>query len=176
MHAAPVDVVGLTTRCCALTPRVAAARIWTRLRAAIGKRSACMAAVAVILMAGATGVNAGADRSETHTRSFPDGVEQPLPRTGTPERLTAALAPATQYGAIESELDDEHVVSRTTTIEGVVDTIHGLALIDAPDETDEYDFRGHPLRAPPRGASQVFYGVWPAAVIAAVLLYRRRGS
>ena len=80
------------------------------------------------------------------------------------------------YGEIEYDLDDEHAVNYKVTSEGVLDTIYGLAGIDAPDETDEYDFRGHPLRAPPTGAPSVFYIIWPAATVAAILLFRRRGT
>jgi hypothetical protein len=80
------------------------------------------------------------------------------------------------YGEIEYELEDEHAVNYKTSADGVLDTIYDLARIDAPDETDEYDFRGHPLRAPPSGAPSVFYAIWPAATVAAVLLHRRRGT
>jgi hypothetical protein len=35
-------------------------------------------------------------------------------------------------------------------------------------------FRGHPLAAPPRGAAAVFYGIWPALVVAGAFIYYRR--
>lgn len=80
------------------------------------------------------------------------------------------------YGEIEYDLGDEHSVNRKTTTGGVLDTIYSMAGLDAPDEFNNYDFRGHPLRAPPDGASMVFYVLSPLAVIAAALLYRRRGT
>jgi hypothetical protein len=80
------------------------------------------------------------------------------------------------YGEIEYELANAHAANYQTNTSGVLRTIYDLAGIEAPGETDEYDFRGHPLRAPPTGASQVFYIFWPAVVIAAALLHRRRGS
>jgi MYXO-CTERM domain-containing protein len=34
-------------------------------------------------------------------------------------------------------------------------------------------FRGHPLAVPPTGAPIIFYGLWPALVVAAAFLVRR---
>ena len=42
-----------------------------------------------------------------------------------------------------------------------------------PVETSEI-FRGHPLAVPPTRAGAVFYGIWPAMVIAAGVFVRRR--
>jgi hypothetical protein len=64
-------------------------------------------------------------------------------------------------------------MSRNTTAEGVVETIYALAGIAPPAETESV-FRGHPLAVPPKGAAVVFYGVWPAVVIAAGILVRKR--
>ncbi len=80
------------------------------------------------------------------------------------------------YGEVWYQLDDgAPFMSRKTTVEGVLDTIYGLAGLEAPAETSEI-FTGHPLAVPPRRAAAVFYGVWPAAVIAAGLFHRRRHS
>ena len=35
-------------------------------------------------------------------------------------------------------------------------------------------FRGHPLAVPPRRAAAVFYGIWPASIVAAGVFHWRR--
>jgi len=80
---------------------------------------------------------------------------------------------APHYGEIWYDLHGKRTMSRTTTAEGVLETIYELAGVPAPVETDE-PFRGHPLATPPRGAAPVFYLVWPALVFAAALIVRRR--
>ena len=82
---------------------------------------------------------------------------------------------APHYGEIWYDLHGKRTMSRTTTAEGVLETIYELAGVPAPVETDE-PFRGHPLATPPRGAAPVFYLVWPALVFAAALIVRRRRS
>ena len=81
---------------------------------------------------------------------------------------------APHYGEIWYDLDGKRAMSRTTTAEGVLETIYGLAGIAPPTESDEEMFRGHPLAVPPAGAAAVFYGMWPALVAAGGLLLRRR--
>ena len=61
-----------------------------------------------------------------------------------------------------------------TTAEGVLETIYSMAGVTPPTESDEGIFRGHPLAVPPKGAATVFYGIWPALVVAGGLLVRRR--
>ena len=80
---------------------------------------------------------------------------------------------APHYGEIWYDLHGKRTMSRTTTAEGVLETIYELAGVSAPVETDE-PFRGHPLATPPEGAAPVFYLVWPALVLAAALIVRRR--
>ena len=41
-------------------------------------------------------------------------------------------------------------------------------------DISETAFRGHPLAAPPRGAAAIFYGIWPALVVAGAFIYYRR--
>ena len=60
-----------------------------------------------------------------------------------------------------------------TTAEGVLETIYSLAGIVPPGEESEAAFRGHPLAVPPTGAAAVFYGIWPATMIAGALALRR---
>ncbi len=79
------------------------------------------------------------------------------------------------YGEIRYALNGRTATSRATTVEGVLETIYTLAGI-APVTDEEDGFRGHPLAAEPRGAGLVFYGAWPASVLAAVLARSRRQS
>ena len=65
-------------------------------------------------------------------------------------------------------------MSRSTTAEGVLETIYQLAGMAVPDEAGDDIFRGHPLAVPPRRAAAVFYGIWPALVIAAGVFQWRR--
>ena len=58
-------------------------------------------------------------------------------------------------------------MSRTTTAEGVLEAIYSLAGVTPPVEDDDDIFRGHPLAVPPQRRGAVFYGVWPALVVAA---------
>jgi ABC-2 type transport system permease protein len=78
------------------------------------------------------------------------------------------------YGEIRYELGGRQVVSRDTTVDGVLETIYSLAGVVPPAGREDEIFRGHPLPVPPRGAAAAFYGVWPAAVVAGALLARRR--
>jgi hypothetical protein len=57
----------------------------------------------------------------------------------------------------------------------VLDSIYGLAGLEPPADSSEI-FAGHPLAVPPRRAGAVFYGIWPALVLAAGLAYRRRSA
>jgi hypothetical protein len=78
------------------------------------------------------------------------------------------------YGEIHYYLDGRSATSRTTTAEGVLETIYSLARIAPPKEEDEAVFRGHPLAATAYGAPTLFYGVWPAIVLVSAYFVRRR--
>jgi ABC-2 type transport system permease protein len=78
------------------------------------------------------------------------------------------------YGEIWYELGSRRTMSRLTTAEGVLETIYSLTGIAQPDEDDSTIFRGHPLAVPPRGAAAVFYGIWPALVVAGAFIHHRR--
>jgi hypothetical protein len=80
------------------------------------------------------------------------------------------------YGEVWYDLDGKRAMSRATTAEGVLEAIYSVAGIAPPTESDEGVFRGHPLAVPPKGAAVVFYGVWPALVVAGALFIRRRKS
>jgi len=81
---------------------------------------------------------------------------------------------ADKYGEIWYEMNGRKIVSRTTTAEGVLDSVLTLGGITTPPESDQDVFRGHPLAARPRGAAVVFYGVWPLVVAAMAFIVRRR--
>jgi hypothetical protein len=78
------------------------------------------------------------------------------------------------YGELWYDLGGRKQTSRVTTPEGVLETIYALAGIAPPESTE--DFRGHPLAVPPHGAAFIFYGVWPALVLAASFFLQRRHS
>jgi hypothetical protein len=84
------------------------------------------------------------------------------------------------YGEIHYRLGSRETVSRSTTVEGVLDALYALSGQTPTDsfEDDERDpqFRGHPLARRPTGAELVFYGAWPAITLLAALRRRRRGS
>jgi hypothetical protein len=78
------------------------------------------------------------------------------------------------YGEIWYELGGRREMNRVTTSEAVLETIYALAGVKPPVATDQAEFRGHPLAVPPTGAALVFYGIWPALVVAGALLVRRQ--
>jgi hypothetical protein len=78
------------------------------------------------------------------------------------------------YGEVWYQLDGGRpLMSRRTTVDGVLDAIYGLAGLEAPADTGDI-FTGHPLAVPPKRAAAVFYGIWPATLLAAGLLHRRK--
>jgi hypothetical protein len=78
------------------------------------------------------------------------------------------------YGEISYNLNGRKAANRMTTAEGVLETIYSLAGI-SPPENDQNVFSGHPLAVAPKGASLIFYAIWPALVLAAAFfqLWRR---
>jgi hypothetical protein len=78
------------------------------------------------------------------------------------------------YGEVWYELGGRRAMSRSTTAESVLETIYTLAGMAVPEESGDSIFRGHPLAVPPRRAAAVFYGIWPALVIAAGVFHWRR--
>jgi hypothetical protein len=65
------------------------------------------------------------------------------------------------------------VMSRATTVEGVLEAIYSVAGVAPPKENEEDIFRGHPLAAEPRRASVIYYVLWPAVFCAGAILARR---
>lgn len=78
------------------------------------------------------------------------------------------------YGEIRFELNGRTAMSRSTTAEGVLETIYDLAGVAPPSTVDADIFRGHPLASPPSGAGLIFYGIWPALVAGAYLVWRKQ--
>ena len=70
------------------------------------------------------------------------------------------------YGEVWYDLGGRRTMSRSTTAEGVLETIYSLADVTPVSDNGGDVFRGHPLAAPPRGAATIFYGIWPALAIA----------
>jgi len=80
------------------------------------------------------------------------------------------------YGEIWYELNGRKAMTRATTAESVLETVYALSGVTPHADTEESEFRGHPLAASPRGAGVVFYGIWPALVVAAAFFVRRRNT
>jgi len=79
---------------------------------------------------------------------------------------------AAGYGEIWYSLGGRRAMSRSTTAEGVLETIYSLAGIAPPQESDDEIFRGHPLAVVPKAAAVIFYFLWPALILAAALAAR----
>jgi ABC-2 type transport system permease protein len=77
------------------------------------------------------------------------------------------------YGEIWYDLNGRKAVSRVTTADGVLEEIYSLAGTSPPENNQDI-FRGHPLAVPPKGAALIFYGIWPALVMAAGFFQLRR--
>jgi hypothetical protein len=78
------------------------------------------------------------------------------------------------YGEVWYDLGGHKAISRLTTAEGVLEAIYSIAGLTPPVESDQGVFRGHPLAVQPKGAATVFYGIWPALVVAGGFYLRRR--
>jgi ABC-2 family transporter protein len=79
-----------------------------------------------------------------------------------------------RYGEIWYELGGRKVMNRSTTEPIVVEQLYQLAGITAPANSDGPVFPGYPLAAHPKGASLVFYALWPLAVISVWGMARHR--
>jgi ABC-type transport system involved in multi-copper enzyme maturation permease subunit len=78
------------------------------------------------------------------------------------------------YGEIWYEVDGKRAMSRATTAESVLENIYALSGVSPRADTDDAEFRGHPLAVAPKGADVVFYGIWPAFVVAGAFFVMRR--
>jgi len=74
------------------------------------------------------------------------------------------------YGEIWYDVQGRKAVSRSITAEALLETLYSLAGVTPPGEDNDGTFRGHPLMARPTGAAAIFYGLWPALVVAAAFV------
>jgi ABC-2 type transport system permease protein len=73
--------------------------------------------------------------------------------------------PEDHYGEIWYEMNGQRVMERSTIEEIVLEQIYKLAGISPPMRSDESLFAGYPLAARAKGASWIFYGLWPILVV-----------
>lgn len=85
--------------------------------------------------------------------------------------LLGLIAAAVWFGSLSRASWE---MNRSTTEPIVVEQLYQLAGITAPANSDGPVFPGYPLAAHPKGASLVFYALWPLAVISAWNLARHR--
>jgi ABC-2 type transport system permease protein len=82
--------------------------------------------------------------------------------------------PEDHYGEIWYEMNGQRAMERSTIEEVVLEQIYKLAGIDPPSHSEEGTFGGYPLSVKARGASLIFYGVWPLMITAAWWILNRR--
>jgi ABC-type transport system involved in multi-copper enzyme maturation permease subunit len=75
--------------------------------------------------------------------------------------------PEDHYGEIWYEMNGQRVMERSTIEEVVLEQVYQLAAIAPPAGSEEKAFSGYPLSVRPRGASWIFYALWPLMTIAA---------
>ena len=80
-------------------------------------------------------------------------------RTGLFER------PEDHYGEIWYEMGGQKIMERSTIEEVVLEQIYKLAAVNPPLRSEESTFSGYPLSVRARGASLIFYGLWPLVII-----------
>ena len=79
------------------------------------------------------------------------------------------------YGEIHYQLGDRKETNRSTTTEGVLQTLYTLSGV-TPANVDAPVYRGQPLAVAPKGAGALFYVLWPSVVLIAAISARRRLS
>jgi hypothetical protein len=72
---------------------------------------------------------------------------------------------ADHYGEIWYEMAGQKISERSTIDEVVLETIYKLAGTNPPAHPEEKAFSGYPLAAQARGASLIFYVLWPLATL-----------
>ena len=75
--------------------------------------------------------------------------------------------PEDHYGEIWYEMNGQKVMERSTIEAVVLEQIYKLAAINPPAGSEENVFGGYPLSVRARGASWLFYGLWPLVTIVA---------
>ena len=80
---------------------------------------------------------------------------------------------ADHYGEIWYEMGGQKIMERSTIDEVVLETIYRLAATNPPAHPDEKTFSGYPLAVRARGASLIFYGLWPLVIVVVWWIVRR---
>jgi len=75
------------------------------------------------------------------------------------------VKPEDHYGEIWYEMNGQKIMERSTIEEVVLEQIYKLAGINPPARAEEKVFSGYPLSVRARGASWLFYGLWPLMII-----------
>jgi ABC-type transport system involved in multi-copper enzyme maturation permease subunit len=83
--------------------------------------------------------------------------------------------PEDHYGEIWYEMNGQRAMERSTIEEVVLEQIYKLAGINPPERSEENTFSGYPLAVRARGASWIFYCLWPLLTIAAWWVWSRAG-
>jgi hypothetical protein len=81
--------------------------------------------------------------------------------------------PEDHYGEVWYEMNGQKIMDRSTIEEVVLEQIYKLAGLNQPARITENSFTGYPLSVSARGASWLFYGLWPLLTIAAWWLMNR---
>jgi ABC-type transport system involved in multi-copper enzyme maturation permease subunit len=81
--------------------------------------------------------------------------------------------PEDHYGEIWYEMNSQKTMERSTIEEIVLEQIYKLAGMNPPAHAEENSFSGYPLSATARGASWLFYSLWPLMTIAAWWILNR---
>lgn len=76
------------------------------------------------------------------------------------------------YGEIWYEMRGQKIMDRSTIEQVVLEQVYKLAGVTAP-AAEEDDFPGYPLATRARGATWIFYGIWPLLTILFWWLIRR---
>ena len=73
--------------------------------------------------------------------------------------------PEDHYGEIWYEMNSRKVMERSAIEEVVLEQIYQLAAINPPQRSEDNVFSGYPLAVRAKGASWIFYGLWPLLVV-----------
>lgn len=73
--------------------------------------------------------------------------------------------PEDHYGEIWYEMNGQKAMERSAIEEVVLEQIYKLAAINPPKPPEESAFTGYPLAVRAKGASWIFYGLWPLLVV-----------
>lgn len=80
---------------------------------------------------------------------------------------------AEHYGEVWYRLGEKQVMTRSTTVPIVLETIYGLAGLTPPTAPEGDAYPGYPHVANIRLTGLIFYGLWPAAVLLVWFTSRR---